>query len=363
MKVLFATPYGGVPGGISRWAEHIVQYHDSVNDDVTLDLLPMGRSVFVNINSSIPYRIVTAFKDYSSIIKDFQDRIRKNQYDIMHLASSGSLSLLKDLYMLRLAHNKKIKVLVHFHYGRIPELYKKNNWEWHLIQKVIKKADGVIVIDKLSYDTLIKIGFSNIYYVPNPISPKVLSIVNQNSGILRKPKHILFVGHVVKTKGVYELVSACKEIQGISLSLVGHANADVKSELERIAQGKWLQILGELPYEEVIKKMLSCDLFILPTYTEGFPNVILESMACGCVIIASRVGAIPEMLDADGQKCGILISPKSVIQIKKAIDDVLLNTIYKDQLRQNAVDRVVKCYGMDKVWKQMSLVWEKIINS
>ena len=265
------------------------------------------------------------------------------------------------MYMLRLAHKKNIKVVVHFHYGRIPELCKNKNWEWKLVQKVIDLADCVIVIDKLSYDTLIKIGYSNIYYVPNPISQNVLNIVNQNSGILRKPKNILFVGHVVKTKGVFELVSACKEISGISLSLVGHVDERIKSELETIAQGKWLKIWGELPYEEVIKKMLTCDLFVLPTYTEGFPNVILEGMACGCSIIASRVGAIPEMLsEEDGKPYGVLIDPKNSFLIKKAIEELLNNDTYKSEMRKNVCERVNQRYNIDVIWQKIMSVWNAL---
>lgn len=359
MNILFATPYGGVPGGISRWAEHIVNYHNTISDNVVLDVLSMGRSSFVNIGSPLLYRLKSAYKDYSLILREFDKKLDQNHYDIMHLASSGSLGLLRDIFMLKKAKKKGIRTFIHFHFGRIPDLEKMRNWEWKLINYVIKLADQVIVIDKNTFDTLTSLGYNHINYLPNPIAPKVLDIAEKNINAEREERSILFVGHVVQTKGVYELVNACKEIKNIKLSLVGYVDLEVRKELEAIANGEWLDIVGELPYEEVIKRMLCCDIFILPTYTEGFPNVILESMACRCVIIASAVGAIPEMLSADGEKYGFLIQPKSVLQIKNAIENIIDDSFLKERLRNKVLQRVIDCYSINIVWQEMLKIWNK----
>ena len=165
MKVLLVAPFGGVTGGIARWTEHILDYYKKTGrNDCDLDLLSTGRSTFVNINSSVCFRIISALKDYRVILKNFRSRLNTNTYDVMHLTSSASLSLAKDLYMLHTAKRKGIKTIIHFHFGRIPELAKKNNWEWKLLCKVTRMADRVVVIDSISYKALRDFGFENVEF-------------------------------------------------------------------------------------------------------------------------------------------------------------------------------------------------------
>lgn len=362
MKVLLVAPFGGVTGGIARWTEHILDYYKKVGkNDCNLDLLSIGRSSFVNINSSVCFRIISALKDYPLIIRNFRSRLHANTYNVMHLTSSASLSLIKDLYMLHTAKRKGIKTIIHFHFGRIPELAKKNNWEWKVLCKVIQKATKVIVIDQQSYNSLVANGFNNIALLPNPIAPEVINIVSKNNHTERVSRSILFVGHCTKTKGVEELVTACKQIPNITLRMIGTIQENMRIKLEAMAEnGKWLELKGEMPYEQVICEMQACDIFVLPTYTEGFPNVILESMACGCAIVTTPVGAIPQMLENDENgKYGMLVEPRNVQQLHDTIEHLLDNEQLKQEMRQNVQCRVNERYNIDVIWNKMLQIWEE----
>ena len=362
MKILLASPYGGVPGGITRWTEHLVAYSEKLEDkECQIDVVPMGRSRFVNINSSLVYRIWTAAVDYKSILRNYRKRLCRDSYDIVHLASSASLSLIKDLYMIRTAKKRGAKSIVHFHFGRIPELAQARNWEWKLLVKVVKAADQVVVIDKASYDALRANGFDNISLLPNPVAPRVVDIATENAGVEKTPRSVLFVGHVVKTKGVFELLEACSKIENINLQLVGHITPDMQAQIDGLYKGaSWLTVCGERPYAEVVKEMCKCDVFVLPTYTEGFPNVILESMACGCAIVTTPVGAIPEMLEEeDGKHYGIMVEPRNVEQLKVGIEKMLSDADFKNECRENVKQRVNERYNMDSVWRQMVNIWNE----
>lgn len=362
MKILLASPYGGVPGGITRWTEHLVAYSEVlVGGDCKVDIMPMGRNRFVNTNSSLIYRIWTSVVDYGAILRNYRKHLRKESYDIVHLASSASLSLIKDLYMIRTAKKRDAKSIVHFHFGRIPELSQTRNWEWKLLVKVVKAADQVVVIDKASYDTLRANGFENISLLPNPVAPRVVDIATENAGVEKTPRSVLFVGHVVKTKGVFELLEACSKIENINLQLVGHITPDMQAQIEeKYKDASWLTVCGERPYAEVVKEMCKCDVFVLPTYTEGFPNVILESMACGCAIVTTPVGAIPEMLEEeDGKHYGIMVEPRNVEQLKVGIEKMLSDADFKNKCRSNVQQRVIERYNIDSVWRQMVNIWNE----
>ena len=212
----------------------------------------MGRSSFININTPKLYRLKEAIKDYSKIIKDYKQKLYSDKHDVMHLTSSASLSLLKDIYLIKLAKRQGLKTVIHFHFGRIPDLAQTNNWEWKLITKVLKLVDCAIVLDKKSLKTLKDLGYTKVSFLPNPVSPLVQTIISQNK-VERIPRSIMYCGHVVKTKGVFELIDACSHIPNIHLKMVGHATDEMRSEIINYAhKPEWLEIVGEIPYETVV---------------------------------------------------------------------------------------------------------------
>jgi glycosyltransferase involved in cell wall biosynthesis len=304
-------------------------------------------------------------RDYLIYIRKFNTTFKESSYDLLHLVSSASISLIKDIVMLRLAKKRKIKTVVHFRFGRIPELSIKRNWEWKLICKVVALSDTAIVIDKASLETLQNAGYKNVVFLPNPVAPIISEIIEENIDKKRELRTLLFAGHGLKTKGIYELVDACSQMSNIKLKMIGTIQDDVKKELyEKVNDADWLEVCGEQPFKRVIEEMLSCDLFVLPTYTEGFPNVILESMACGCAIVTTPVGAIPEMLEEEnGKHYGILVSPKNVEELKRGIEQMLNYEELKEECRKNVQQRVNERYNIDAVWKQMVNIWNNTISN
>lgn len=363
LHVLLCAPYGGVAGGISRWTGHVMEYYRSLQPaDVDLSVLTTARSVFVNINSSVWSRIKYGVKDYSKIFREYNRQLREGCYDVVHLTSSASWGLVKDIYMLRKARAANLKTVVHFRFGRIPELSEKKNWEWNLLMKVVRLADRVVVIDRASFETLRSAGVGHVVNLPNPIAPAVGTFVEAHSKtILRESRRLLFAGHIVRTKGVYELIEACREIPGIRLKMIGPLFPGIKEDLLGRAlkngDASWVEITGERSYDEVLEEMMKCTVFVLPTYTEGFPNVVLESMACGCPIVATAVGAIPEMLD-DG--VGIVVESRNVKELHDAITRVLGNPEQAAEMGAKAVRRVHERYSMPAVWSQLTDLWKSV---
>ena len=360
MKVLLISPKEGIVGGIAIWTKNIlIGLKEKENVNVVLN--DFSRKVSGQMILNPIKKILYAFKDYLRLTYLAIDDIKKFDGSKVHICSSASYLLIKDLILIKAARCKKLQSIVHFHFGRIPDLQKANNWEWQLIKKVCRQANKVIVMDKKSYNILLQENFNNVYLLPNPISNEAKRIIDKND-VQKVENTLLFAGHCIPTKGIFELIGACKKVKNIHLTMIGAISSEVMQLLISGAgpdYSQWLDIKGQVSYEDTIKYMKRSSIFVLPSYTEGFPNVILESMACGCCVIASAVGAIPEMLEEENlQKYGLLITPKRTDILQNTIENAIRNPDLIIQCGNNAKQRVFDRYSIEKISQQLVEIWE-----
>lgn len=365
MKVLFCTPYGDITkdniGGISVWAKAIVSQYQRVESDIDLEVFALDRKTYVRgVNALV--RLWTGIVEYVQLVRKVWKQIDAGAYDAIHLCSTASLSLIKDWLILGYAHRKGLKTFLHFHNGRVREIVSRKNWESRLLRRVLKVVDVPIVMDAFSFNALGEWNITTAVNLPNPLSSFVSESIASCEPLPERVKgRLLFVGHIVDIKGVYELVEACTRMPDVCLRMVGYAEEDVKQRLLTIAsqrEGDWLELTGGLSRENTIREILSADVLIAPSYMEGFPNVILEAMACGTPIIASRVGGIPEMLD--NGSCGVLIEPRSVDAIVTAVESFVKDEQKKSKCAQLGKERVNGMYSISSVWNQLTSIWRGV---
>lgn len=136
---------------------------------------------------------------------------------------------------------------------------------------------------------------------------------------------VVYVGRLVPEKGLRELLDAMATLAPqrpkLQLALVG--DGPMRAELDaRIAADPALHVRlpGAQGPHEVARWMAASDLVTLPSYSEGHPNVLVEALACGRPVVATPVGGIPEVVDAD---CGLLVPARDPAALAGGLRDAL----------------------------------------
>ena len=107
---------------------------------------------------------------------------------------------------------------------------------------------------------------------------------------------------------------------------------------------------------DAYKYLKAFDIFVLPSVKEGFPWVILEAMAAGVPIVATKVGAIPEILEnssirqlADSGQAALLVEPRSAKELSQAIFELLEDYSFRTRIAENAKKVVEEKFSLEKM--------------
>lgn len=184
-----------------------------------------------------------------------------------------------------------------------------------------------------------------------------------------EPGRILFLGRVTPAKGVGELLEAAAALAPhhpqLRLVLAGEGSAaeigwarERASELgigERVQWPGWLD--GTARDAELARAWLFC----LPSHAEGLPMAMLEAMAAGCPVVASRVGGIPEAL-RDGVD-GLLVDAGDAPALARTLGRVLDEPALRRKLAQAGRQRIELKYSTDIVCGRLAAIYQQLVGA
>jgi teichuronic acid biosynthesis glycosyltransferase TuaC len=137
---------------------------------------------------------------------------------------------------------------------------------------------------------------------------------------------VVFIGRFVPLKGLRELFEAAAILRTSRphLHVVCIGEGPLDQELRKRASQPDLaghvSFAGVANPHEISRWLAASNVFCLPSYSEGCPNVVIEALSCGRPVVASNVGGIPELLDS---RCGILVPPKNAQQLAQGLSRAL----------------------------------------
>jgi glycosyltransferase involved in cell wall biosynthesis len=151
---------------------------------------------------------------------------------------------------------------------------------------------------------------------------------------------VLFVGSLLPVKGIDVLLDAAEQLfaqsEDACLLIAGEGAQRGLVDKRKAALGCRLLTLGHVERDSVPLWMNAADVLVLPSRNEGCPNVVLEALACGTPVVASRVGAVPDLLDA---ACGAIVRPGQTEELARALAMALREDWDRTAIRRRAEGR------------------------
>ncbi|HCY77262.1 MAG TPA: hypothetical protein DHV28_15190 [Ignavibacteriales bacterium] len=245
-----------------------------------------------------------------------------------------------------------------------------------LLKPLIKKSNSIHFTSELDRDRFFeytKIS-KNYFIVPNGLElDRIFSVVKFSAeatkfDLFTNNKYILFLGRINFIKGLDILIRAFSnlpaEFKEINLIIAGPDNEDYSYFLKKIISENNLKervlFTGMLNFEEKICFLKHAELFVLPSYSENFGNVVIEAMACDCpVVISNKVGIYKEV---DEYNAGIVVQTTEQ-SVTEGISKLLNNTELRKKTALKGKEMVKKYYDINKVADQMIKQYIKIIIS
>lgn len=161
------------------------------------------------------------------------------------------------------------------------------------------------------------------------------SFLKMTTEYSKRPDMVAFIGRLSPGKGVLEFVlcmpSVLRKKPGIRFAIVGEGplSKEVNGRLRESNLENKVIRPGWVDHNEIASWLNSCRLLVVPSYTEGLPNIILEAMACGTPVLATPVGGIQDLIE--DERTGFLTTtnnPEDIAKnIVRALDSSSIETI------------------------------------
>lgn len=296
------------------------------------------------------------------LFKDLLLMCRNVKPDIVYCHSSYGIALLKDLLILSLI--PKSKKIIHIHFADIEYILTSNKLSRYAILFLLKHAvHGIVTLSKRTSQDLFSHGIDiskihTIYNFHDTDYSDVEYTNKRNTVINSKKVHLMFMGSLDKRKGILDLLD-CMEIldDRYILKVCGEAiSNEIKELVNQKIQGKNnIELCGFVDGDKKCNIYCESSIFVLPSYAEGLPLVLLEAVSYGCCVITTNVGSICEIFT---NKNGFIVKPGDP---KELLESILLLSDKRILLEKMDYSfRMSKKYNIESFIQQVSYVCIKV---
>ena len=225
----------------------------------------------------------------------------------------------------------------------------EKNMIYNLVLKLAIKFSTHIVCVSLNMVEKVKLISANknynIKFIPNGVDKYLAETANDFHQKKENKLIIVTVGSLTENKNTILIIEAVNKLikkgKDITLNIIG--DGPQKTALESIIKKYQLQnhihMHGSLESKDVYEIVRRSDMFVLSSFREGRPNVILESMVLGTLVLASRIEGVMEIIE--NKVSGLLFDPYNCDDLTECINMIIDNYELYDELSRNAQKYIV----------------------
>ena len=271
----------------------------------------------------------------------------------------------RDLMYVIVARLCCARVLYQLHGGPLPEAFcRGNRLAAAFVRATLGFADVIVVLSVAERDAFRRFGVApRVLTFPNGVDCRHYATVSRERPTPDPALRLLYLGRMVREKGLYELLEAVKIARGgnvaAKLVLAGDGPETESLRWTAAAQGlKGVSFVGPVSGARKAALLEWADALVLPSYAEGLPYALLEAMAAGVPVIATRVGAIPEVV-VDGAN-GLLIEPRSAPALALAICKVARDRAMLARMSHASRATVAARFSIDRLAVRLGRVYTRL---
>ena len=296
-------------------------------------------------------------------------RLKGRKLDIVHDTYEAGFFSFKTPF-------KKIMTIHETAFIRFPGAYRRRGMAYYkyLFPLIVKNTDMIITPSestKRDLVTYLKVPEDKIRVIYEaaderfkPLDKTAIIEVRQKYGL--DFPFILYVGLMIPKKNIPALIKAYNKLKktGMEHKLVitGRKaprveNAEIFEIVERLNLQKDVIFTGYIPPDDLPGLYNAADLFVYPSFNEGFGLPPLEAMACGTPVITSNTSSLPGVVG----DAGIMIDPYDIEGLAEAMDKVLTNQALRQEMIKKGLKRA-KRFSWEKMARETLKVYESVLN-
>lgn len=278
----------------------------------------------------------------------------------------SKLSLLRDPWFIRYAIKCGRRMIVHVHGGLF---LTATNTPWlpkRIMKWVFRHDVPFVVLSDMEKEILQKrFGARRVYVLPNCVDLKdaeTYAKEKEKPGAIanEEPLCIGYLGRIEPNKGMTELLEAAVQLkeENVSFQLVIAGKEQTAGEYLPLYEkrlGGAFHYAGLVSGQSKRDFLRSLDAFVLPSYFEGLPMALLETMSYGAVPVTTPVGSIPEIVK-EGEN-GLFIKIKDSVTIADAVRKLCADRSLQHRLSENARNTIFSRFSAEKYVQTLSSIY------